>query len=67
MQRVDALPDVATTREQGYDFESSVLYLLLAPAKTPQATLRLLNEKTNEALAYIGTGRAKGKVAVTVK
>jgi tripartite-type tricarboxylate transporter receptor subunit TctC len=50
-KRVDALPDVATAKEQGYEFESSVLYLLLAPAKTPQATLRLLNEKTNEALS----------------
>ncbi len=50
-QRDDVLPDVPTLAEQGYpNTEASNWYALLAPAKTPPATIAKLNKAVNDAL-----------------
>jgi tripartite-type tricarboxylate transporter receptor subunit TctC len=49
-QRVAILPDVATVAEQGFPgFESSQWYGIIAPAKTPAATLKRLAEEVAQA------------------
>jgi tripartite-type tricarboxylate transporter receptor subunit TctC len=47
---MEQFPEIPTTREQGFDFESSVLYAMFAPSRTPENIQRQLNEKINEAL-----------------
>jgi len=45
------LPDVPTFQEAGYkDFEATTWFGLLAPAGTPEARVRLLNDRLNKAL-----------------
>lgn len=45
------LPDVPTFKEAGYkDFEASTWFGLLAPAGTPEAHVRLLNDRLNKAI-----------------
>ncbi len=43
-KRDPAIPEVPTARELGLDWVSSVYYVMFAPAKTPPAILRALNE-----------------------
>ncbi|MGF6528796.1 tripartite-type tricarboxylate transporter receptor subunit TctC [Variovorax sp. PvP013] len=51
-QRLAAVPDVPTVAELGHpDFESSQWFGLLAPAKTPEAVVRRLDEEARKALA----------------
>ncbi|WP_240648562.1 Bug family tripartite tricarboxylate transporter substrate binding protein [Variovorax beijingensis] len=48
--RIPMLPDVPTMTEAGYPFTTYAWYGLLAPAKTPPAVVRRLNEAVNQAL-----------------
>lgn len=51
-KRSELLPDVATVIEQGVsDFEVSSWLGVFAPAGTPQAVIRRLNEEVNKAVA----------------
>jgi tripartite-type tricarboxylate transporter receptor subunit TctC len=51
-QRNQTIPDVPTLAEQGYpNTDASNWYALLAPAKTPAAVIKKLNEAVNAALA----------------
>jgi tripartite-type tricarboxylate transporter receptor subunit TctC len=45
--RDPAVPNVPSTKELGYDWESSVYYVVFAPAKTPMPVVNLLNERIN--------------------
>jgi tripartite-type tricarboxylate transporter receptor subunit TctC len=50
-QRSPQLPDVPTARELGFNgIDGSQTFAMLAPAKTPPAVLRLLNEQVTVAL-----------------
>lgn len=49
-KRIDAMPDVPTLIESGIDLDSSSWIALYAPAKTPAATVRILNDAVNKAL-----------------
>ena len=50
--RTSVLPDVPTVAESGYpQFEASVWYGLVAPAKTPPAVVARLNAQVQQALA----------------
>ncbi len=50
--RTSVLPDVPTVAESGYpQFEASVWYGLVAPAKTPAAVVARLNAQVQQALA----------------
>lgn len=49
-KRLDSMPDVPTLTESGIDLESSSWIALYAPAKTPAATVRILNDAVNSAL-----------------
>lgn len=52
MQRTPLLPDVATANEQGLkNFDYSIWYALVAPAKTPKAVLERLAKEINEITA----------------
>jgi tripartite-type tricarboxylate transporter receptor subunit TctC len=42
--RYAVLANVATAKEQGFDFESGTEYLAFVPVKTPAGVVRLLNE-----------------------
>ena len=46
-KRDPALPNVPTAKELGFDWESSVYYVVFAPAKTPAAIVNQLNELIN--------------------
>jgi tripartite-type tricarboxylate transporter receptor subunit TctC len=48
--RIKALPDVPTFREQGIDIVSGLSLTLVAPAKTPPAIIAKLNAATNDFL-----------------
>lgn len=51
LQRSSELPDVPTVAESGYpNFEAITWFGLIAPAGTPAATIKLLNEQVNVAL-----------------
>jgi tripartite-type tricarboxylate transporter receptor subunit TctC len=51
-RRNQTIPEVATLAEQGYpNTDASNWYALLAPAKTPPALVKKLNEAVNAALA----------------
>jgi len=51
-QRSSILPDVPTVAELGYkDFNVAVWYGLLAPANTPEAIVKRVNEEVNKILA----------------
>jgi len=50
--RIDVLPDVPTVREQGLpDYQYTGLFTLVAPAKTPAATMDTLHKAFADALA----------------
>ena len=50
-KRVAALPDVPTLAESGFaDFENASWIAFFAPAKSPAAAVRLLNQEINNAL-----------------
>ncbi len=50
-QRSSELPDVPTVAESGYpNFEAITWFRLVAPAGTPAATIKILNEQVNIAL-----------------
>jgi tripartite-type tricarboxylate transporter receptor subunit TctC len=61
-QRSDALPDVPTFKEQGYDLEGSGWYAVFAPASTPKETVDRLSRQialatqTPEVRAFIQKG-----------
>jgi tripartite-type tricarboxylate transporter receptor subunit TctC len=48
--RLDPVPEVATLREQGIDFESYSWWGLVVPAGTPAAAIATLNRTLNQAL-----------------
>ncbi|BEP50902.1 tripartite tricarboxylate transporter substrate binding protein [Variovorax sp. V116] len=48
--RIPMLPDVPTMTESGYPFTTYAWYGLLAPAKTPPAVVKKLNEAVNQVL-----------------
>ena len=48
-KRSDALPDVPTFKEQGYDLEGSGWYAMFAPAATPKETLDRLSRLVAQA------------------
>jgi len=48
--RIPMLPDVPTMTESGYPFTTYAWYGLLAPAKTPVAVVKKLNEAVNQVL-----------------
>jgi tripartite-type tricarboxylate transporter receptor subunit TctC len=51
-QRNQTIPDVPTLAEQSYpNTDASNWYALLAPAKTPPAAIKKLNDAVNTALA----------------
>jgi len=50
-QRLDALPDVPTAREQGLDLEVSIWHGLYAPAGTPKEIVGRLSKALQTALA----------------
>jgi len=51
LQRIPSLPDVPTVAEMGYkDFETSQWYGILAPAGTPAAIVKRLQEESFKAL-----------------
>jgi tripartite-type tricarboxylate transporter receptor subunit TctC len=49
-KRSPLLPDVPTFRESGLDYVTGTWFGLLAPAKTPAATIRMLHANTVEVL-----------------
>jgi tripartite-type tricarboxylate transporter receptor subunit TctC len=49
--RYSLLPDLATAKEQGVDFESGTYFVLFAPRQTPAAVVRRLNEASAVSLA----------------
>lgn len=50
-ERLSSLPDVPTTKEQGFEnFEISVWYGMLAPAATPRDIINRLNAEINKAM-----------------
>ncbi|MDP2238762.1 MAG: tripartite tricarboxylate transporter substrate binding protein [Burkholderiales bacterium] len=50
-ERLTSLPDVPTTKEQGFEnFEISVWYGMLAPAATPRDIINRLNAEINKAM-----------------
>jgi tripartite-type tricarboxylate transporter receptor subunit TctC len=49
--RYPLLPDLATAKEQGVDFESGTYFVLFAPRQTPAAVVRRLNEASAVSLA----------------
>lgn len=51
-QRFPALPHVPTLKEVGFDnMEISALFVLMAPAQTPAATVQQINQLINQVLA----------------
>ena len=48
--RIPMLPDVPTMTESGYPFTTYAWYGVLAPAKTPPAVVKKLNEAVNQVL-----------------
>ena len=59
-QRNQMIPDVPTLAEQGYpNTDASNWYALLAPAKTPPALIKKLNDAVNAAL---GDPDVRGKI-----
>ena len=49
-RRSPALPGVPTTKELGFNLDVAGDYILMAPARTPVANLRLLNERIARAM-----------------
>jgi tripartite-type tricarboxylate transporter receptor subunit TctC len=49
-ERFFLAPDVSTTREQGFDFQASTLYVVLAPSGTPPQIVKFLNEQIHAVL-----------------
>lgn len=49
-KRIATLPDVATTREQGYGFDVSIWSGLFAPKGTPEPVMKRLGEVLRDAL-----------------
>ena len=50
-KRIDALPDVPTLKELGYDVEFSIWVGLFAPKGTPDSVITRLREETKKAVA----------------
>jgi tripartite-type tricarboxylate transporter receptor subunit TctC len=66
-QRSPLLADVPTMREQGIaNANASVWWGLLAPAKTPAAVLKSLNEAANKALADPAVKKQLSQMGVTI-
>ena len=58
-ERTPLLPDLATADEQGLTgFDTPGWYALAAPAKTPDAVVRRLNDALRKALATLGGARS---------
>jgi tripartite-type tricarboxylate transporter receptor subunit TctC len=78
-KRSDALPDVATFREQGFDLEGTGWYAVFAPASTPKETVDRLSRaiaqatQTPDVRAWIQkggmepTGTAPAELAAIMK
>jgi tripartite-type tricarboxylate transporter receptor subunit TctC len=61
------LPDLPTVAEAGLPgYEASVWWGLVAPAKTPAATVRQLNAETNKALANPGIANRLSELGVVI-
>ena len=59
-KRIDALPDVPTLKELGYDVEFSIWVGLFAPKGTPDAVIARLREETRKVVA---SEQFKGAIA----
>ena len=49
-KRDPAVPNIPSTHELGYDWDSSVYYAVFAPSRTPAGTVNLLNQQINTAM-----------------
>ncbi len=64
--RTDALPDVPTVAESGFPgFHTDVWYGLMAPAGTPDAIVKRLNQEVTSILASPETQEAFAKMHIT--
>jgi tripartite-type tricarboxylate transporter receptor subunit TctC len=52
-KRFSGLPEIATLAEQGYVVQASSWFGLVAPAKTPQATVVAMNQAINSILTAV--------------
>jgi len=52
-KRFSGLPEIATLAEQGYAVQASSWFGLVAPAKTPQATVVAMNQAINSILTAV--------------
>lgn len=64
LERVASLPDTPTMKELGYDVVLPAWYTVFAPKGTPEAALKVLEEKFLEALRSQGAVEMAGKANV---
>jgi tripartite-type tricarboxylate transporter receptor subunit TctC len=66
-KRLALLPDVPTAKEAGLpDYDASVWWGLVAPAKTPPEIVRTLNTETNKALANPAVASKLAELGVVI-